>query len=231
MPRWLYQEVGSVTEDTPPWWTPVFRVWKGFFGIWNLNKIYGVGFGKRQWILTRNEILQLYVPKNWDFPKCKHRMHDFFACKLGMREIIPLRRNMQINQTHIKGYLLSNLSVECALLAFYCFFFWKPKRLQDFRGKGAGLHKVVVMGSTHTSTVILCCITVLCSVFYLTTFFQSIGRGLKNGENFELLYKLAEKMNAAGKIKTANNIQCIYLSYGTDKENLVSNQEIHSLLM
>ena len=39
----------------------------------------------------------------------------------------------------------------------------------------------------------------------LTIFFQSIGRGLKNGENFELLYKLAEKMNAAGKIKTANN--------------------------
>lgn len=67
--------------------------------------------------------------------------------------------------------------------------------------------------------------------FCLTIFFQSIGRGLKNGENFELLYKLAEKMNAAGKIKTANNIQCIYLSYGIDKENLVCDEELHSLLM
>jgi electron transfer flavoprotein alpha subunit len=28
-----------------------------------------------------------------------------------------------------------------------------------------------------------------------------IGRGLKSGENFELLYKLAEKLNAAGKRK------------------------------
>ncbi len=28
-----------------------------------------------------------------------------------------------------------------------------------------------------------------------------IGRGLKSGENFELLYKLAEKLNAAGKIR------------------------------
>ena len=26
-----------------------------------------------------------------------------------------------------------------------------------------------------------------------------IGRGLKSGDNFELLYKLAEKLNAAGK--------------------------------
>ena len=25
------------------------------------------------------------------------------------------------------------------------------------------------------------------------------GRGLKNGENFDLLYKLADKLNAAGK--------------------------------
>lgn len=28
-----------------------------------------------------------------------------------------------------------------------------------------------------------------------------IGRGLKSGENFELLYQLAEKFNAAGKRK------------------------------
>ena len=35
-------------------------------------------------------------------------------------------------------------------------------------------------------------------------------------------------MNAAGKIKTANHIEYIYLSYGTDKENLVGDQEIHS---
>ena len=27
------------------------------------------------------------------------------------------------------------------------------------------------------------------------------GRGLKSGDNFELLYKLAEKFNAAGKRK------------------------------
>ena len=75
------------------------------------------------------------------------------------------------------------------------------------------------MRSTHTCTVILCCITVLYSVFYLPIFFQSTGRGLKNGENFELLYKLAEKMNAAGKMKTANHIKNMYLSYGIDKEN------------
>ena len=72
----------------------------------------------------------------------------------------------------------------------------------------ASLHKVVVVRSTHTCTVILCCTTVLCCVLYLTIFFQSIGRGLKNGENFELLYKLAEKMNAAGK----NHIQ-LYSTY------------------
>ena len=36
-------------------------------------------------------------------------------------------------------------------------------------------------------------------------------------------------MNAAGKIKRANNLLYInYLSYGTNEENLVSNQEIHS---
>lgn len=35
-------------------------------------------------------------------------------------------------------------------------------------------------------------------------------------------------MNAAGKIKTANHMQYIYVSYGTDKENLVGDQEIHS---
>ena len=40
---------------------------------------------------------------------------------------------------------------------------------------------------------------------YLTSLFElclclSLGRGLKNGENFELLYKLADKLNAAGKL-------------------------------
>ena len=36
-------------------------------------------------------------------------------------------------------------------------------------------------------------------------------------------------MNAAGKTITANHIQYMYLSYGTNKENLVSDQEIHTV--
>ena len=36
--------------------------------------------------------------------------------------------------------------------------------------------------------------------FIITCMFV-IGRGLKSGDNFELLYKLAEKFNAAGKRK------------------------------
>ena len=28
--------------------------------------------------------------------------------------------------------------------------------------------------------------------------FDSVGRGMKSGENFEMLYNLAQKMNAAG---------------------------------
>ena len=37
--------------------------------------------------------------------------------------------------------------------------------------------------------------------FWITVFIiiSAIGRGLKSGDNFELLYKLAEKLNAAGK--------------------------------
>ena len=91
------------------------------------NKLYGVGFGKTQCILTRNKILQLYVPKNWDSSNVSTGCMIFFACKLDtcIREIIPLRKNMRINQMHIKGYLLSNQSIEFASLAFYfvfCFF-------------------------------------------------------------------------------------------------------------
>ena len=181
MPRWSYQEVGSVTVDTPPWWTPVFRVWKGIFKIRDLNEYMVWDSGKHNdCILTRIEILQLSVPKNWDSPKCKHRMHAFFACKLGIREIIPLSRNTRINQMHIKGYLLSNQGRECALLAFYLFFletkevarFWwkrsknvgwgppphsRPWYMWVYMRAAASLHKLVVMMSTHTCTVILCC--------------------------------------------------------------------------
>ena len=159
---------------------------------------------------------------------------------------MPLSRNMQINQTHIKGYFLSNLSVACALLAFYFvffFFFWKPKRLRDFRGKGArmwdqdslpipdpGICECTWerqpacirwwLWGLHIHVLWSCAASLFFVLFFIYQyFFQSTGRGLKNGENFELLYKLAEKMNAAGKMKTANHIKNMYLSYGIDKEN------------
>lgn len=38
-----------------------------------------------------------------------------------------------------------------------------------------------------------------CSNLYLCIFFP-VGRGLKSGENFKLLYDLADKMNAAGRV-------------------------------
>ena len=37
-------------------------------------------------------------------------------------------------------------------------------------------------------------------IWFVTIFIISVGRGMKSGENFELLYNLAEKFNAAGKI-------------------------------
>ena len=38
-------------------------------------------------------------------------------------------------------------------------------------------------------------------IWFVTIFvINSVGRGMKSGENFELLYNLAEKFNAAGEI-------------------------------
>ena len=95
MPRWLYQEVRSVTVDNPSMMNTCLQGLEGYF--WDSEfeeKLQGVEFRKTQCFLTRNKILQLHVPNNWDSPKFKHRMHDFFACKLGVQEIIPLSRNM-----------------------------------------------------------------------------------------------------------------------------------------
>ena len=39
------------------------------------------------------------------------------------------------------------------------------------------------------------------------------GRGLKNGENFEMLYKLAEKMNAAGKLSDCFTCKSLFVLF------------------
>ena len=80
--------------------------------------MYGVGLRKTQYILMGNGILQQL--KKRDSPKFKHRMRDIFACMLGISEIIHLRGQMQMNQGRIKCCLLTNLTVECALLINFC---------------------------------------------------------------------------------------------------------------
>ena len=80
--------------------------------------MYGVGFRNTQYIFMGNGILQQV--KKRDSPKFKHRMPDVFACMLGIPEIIYLRGQMRMNQGRIKCCLLTNLTVECALLINFC---------------------------------------------------------------------------------------------------------------
>ena len=54
--------------------------------------------------------------------------------------------------------------------------------------------------------------------------FLTLGRGLKSGDNFQLLYDLADKMNAAGKLRNAINQMSSTYTYG-----MPTRLNLHSL--
>lgn len=56
---------------------------EGYFRDSGFEQNMWYGICENTMYLNQNEILKLYVPKNWDSPKFKVRMHEFFGLSVG----------------------------------------------------------------------------------------------------------------------------------------------------
>ena len=102
------------------------RVWKSAFGNWDLNKIWSGIQENARYLNRGNRISQ--IPGKQDSPNFQHGMQDFFACTLGIQEII-IMFEQQSDQEPIS---CSNQTTECVLLtSFYCIVSGNKKRIWE----------------------------------------------------------------------------------------------------
>ena len=108
-----------------PWKSLVFQVHLSCLPLQGLKVVlsgsgiwpkYSVGFGNMHYILTRKGIFNYCLTKAAGFAKVWAEGAGFFFLYIGNSANHTFEQQILINQGHIKLCLLSNQTIECALL-------------------------------------------------------------------------------------------------------------------